>query len=400
MKTGWLCLALLLVGASHASAETGDVTQSKAYFKAGAAAYEMGDFLAAIQALDAAYRLTPLPAIGFSLAQAERRQYFVSHERVHLDRAIQLFRDYLQQNSSGGRRADAADALAQLEPLAAIGASATGTPGEAIAPPVERTRLLISCETPHATLSLDGAPPAASPLIAQVKPGPHHVLAAAEGFFPTERTVNAIPGELLPIELALREKPAVVLAGSTPEADLHVDGAFIANVGATKRLELSGGTHLFSFTRNGYEVEAVEMRLQPGGTHKLDANLNETGQRTTAIALFIASGASLAGGLVLGAYAIARENDAKAVLRQRETGNISSGQREDYESASQERDVFRIASIVSLATSAAALITGVFLYVLDTPDVAEALEPGKLDSRRAQLRVQPGTRGYDVRVAF
>jgi hypothetical protein len=360
----------------------------------------MGDFLAAIQAFDAAYRLTPLPAIGFSLAQAERRQYFVSHERVHLDRAIQLFRDYLQQNGSGGRRADAADALAQLEPLAAIAASATGVGGEATAPPVERTRLLISCETPHATLSLDGAPPAASPLIAQVKPGPHHVLAAAPGFFPNERTVNAIPGEILPIELLLREQPAVVLAASTPEADLHVDGAFIANVGATTRFELSGGTHLFSFTRNGYEVEAVEMRLQPGATHKLAADLNQTGQRSTAIALFIASGASLAGGLVLGAYAIARENDAKEVLRQRNTGNISSGQRDDYESATQERDVFRIASIVSLATSAAALIAGVFLFALDTPDVAGALEPGKLDSRRAQLRVRPGTRGYDVRLAF
>jgi hypothetical protein len=400
MKTRALCLALLLVGASRASADAGDVTQSKAYFKAGAAAYEMGDFLAAIQAVDAAYRLTPLPAIGFSLAQAERRQYFVSHERVHLERAIQLFRDYLQQNASGGRRADAADALGQLEPLAASSASVTGPAGEATASPAERTRLLISCETPNATLSLDGAPAAASPLIAQVKPGPHHVLAAADGFFPSERTVNAIPGELLPIELTLREKPAVVLAASTPDADLHVDGAFIANVGATKRLELTGGTHLFSFSRNGYEVEAIELRLQPGATHELAADLNQTGQRSTAIALFIASGASLAAGLVLGGFAIARENDAKAVLQQREMGNISSDQREAYESAWQERDVFRIASIVSLTTSAAALIAGVLLYVLDTPDLAEALQPGKLDSRRAQLRVQPAARGYDVRVAF
>jgi hypothetical protein len=126
--------------------------------------------------------------------------------------------------------------------------------------------------------------------------------------------------------------------------------------------------------------------------------LNQTGQRSTAIALFVASGASLVGGLVLGAYAITRENDAKAVLQQRDLGNISSAQRDDYESASQERDVFRIASIVSLATSAAALIAGVFLYVMDAPDVAEALQPGKLDSRRAQLR--PGARGYDVRLAF
>ena len=74
----WLFVLAFLLAPSVARAD--DLADAKNYFKAGASAYAAGDYLAAIQALDAAYRLTPLPAIAFSLAQAERRQYFASRE--------------------------------------------------------------------------------------------------------------------------------------------------------------------------------------------------------------------------------------------------------------------------------------------------------------------------------
>src|SRR5262245_22479582 len=117
-----LALALLLVCApALARAQSRqDLERAKASFQAGATAYAVGEYLAAIQALEAAYAITPSPAIAFSLAQAERRQYFVGHERPHLDRAIALFRQYVDQVPSAGRRADALDALSQLEPLAAL----------------------------------------------------------------------------------------------------------------------------------------------------------------------------------------------------------------------------------------------------------------------------------------
>jgi tetratricopeptide (TPR) repeat protein len=81
---------------SQPSVQTNDdLERAKASFKAGAAAYAAGEYPAAIQALDTAYELTPLPAIAFSLGQAERRQYFVAHERQHLERAVALFRRYV-----------------------------------------------------------------------------------------------------------------------------------------------------------------------------------------------------------------------------------------------------------------------------------------------------------------
>ena len=84
-----------------------DVERAKESFRAGATAYAAGDYLAAIQALDAAYQLTPLPAIAFSLGQAERRQYFVDHASDHLRRAISLFHRYVELSPTGSRRADA-----------------------------------------------------------------------------------------------------------------------------------------------------------------------------------------------------------------------------------------------------------------------------------------------------
>ena len=77
----WL-LSVTLAGAlvSRSANAADDATRAKEAFKTGAAAYAAGEYVAAIRALETAYELMPLPAIAFSLAQAERKQYFVSHE--------------------------------------------------------------------------------------------------------------------------------------------------------------------------------------------------------------------------------------------------------------------------------------------------------------------------------
>jgi hypothetical protein len=375
-----LLLAALLSMPSRALADSDAVAQAKDYFKASAGAYEMGDYLAAIQALEAAYRLTPLPAIAFSLAQAERRQYFVSHERAHLERAIELFRTYLQQLTSGGRRADATDALAQLEPLAALN---VGNPEAAPAPLLAKTRIMITCETPQASIALDGALGVASPLIAQVTAGKHQVVVSARGFFPSQRSIDAIEGEFVPLEVALHEQPASVSLHAPADTDVHVDGVLIGDVASHARLELPSGVHVFSFTKNGHRVESVRAQLEPGSTRTVAARLEKTGQRTTAVALFIATGASLGAGLVLSAFAVDRENSAVSILDRRTAGNISARELDDYAADTRARGLFRAAAIASFAASAASLVTGAFLFALDHPDVRPALAA---PTRGAELR--------------
>ena len=76
-------LLVTLCAVAGVQAQGASPREAKQYFEAGATAYAMGDYRAAIQAFDAAYTLTPLPAIAFSLAQAERREYFASQRTIN-----------------------------------------------------------------------------------------------------------------------------------------------------------------------------------------------------------------------------------------------------------------------------------------------------------------------------
>jgi hypothetical protein len=382
-----------------------DVEQSKSYFKAGAAAYEMGDYLAAIQALEAAYRLTPLPAIAFSLAQAERRQYFVSRERAHLERALELYRQYLHDVTIGGRRADATDALGQLEPLALANAPA-GQASDAGAVP-ETTRLMITCDAPKASISLDGAPAAASPLIAQVSSGPHRVAVSAPGFFPTQRGVDAVEGALVPLDVTLRAQPAVVVVRAKPDAELHIDGALLGKLGHGRRLELSGGQHRFTFARAGYSVRSIDARLPAGTTREISVELEQTTQRSAAIGLFVGSSVLLAAGAVFTGLAVDRENVAAKFLARRASGNVTPAELHDYTHATEQRNRDRMIAVVGFTLSAATLVTALALYALDQPEPLESTaSPAPTPAPAPELHVSlpmPGTTqplALDARIFF
>jgi tetratricopeptide (TPR) repeat protein len=389
-------------------ARADDMADAKQYFKAGASAYTAGDYLAAIQALDAAYRLTPLPAIAFSLAQAERRQYFVSRDPAHLVRAIELYRTYLKQVPTGGRVADATDALAQLEPLA-LGITA-GPPGEAGASPivreVGRTRLMVTSEATGARISLDGENPKPTPLIAEVKAGEHVVHVSADGYVPSERRVVAIAGELVPLEVELRERPAVVILEPSVEADLYVDGSYFGRVGKGARIELPAGSHRFAFARRGWSLESQVLGLERGETQHLPVKLYWTHQRAAAVTLFAGSAITLVGGLAFTGLGVESERQAESILAQQEERSLSPAELDDYEEALEMRDRYRIAAIGSYAVSVVSLVTGAFLYGFDEPDLREVITNPKVDREKQKMDVKaavapaPGGLRAAVRVAF
>ena len=363
-----VCALSVPVAALGADGQT-DLDRAKESFKAGATAYAAGDYLAAIQALDAAHQLTPLPAIAFSLAQAHRRQYFVDHEREHLERSIALFRQYIELSPTGSRRADALDALSQLEPLAATQPKA---PVAGVAPSnveaVRRTRVLITTEAPGARLVLDGGPAVASPLIHEVEPGKHHVRVEAPGFFPTERDVTAIPGELTAVPIGLRERPSTLGIWTPRDADVYIDGAFVSAGGDGLMVQLSSGKHRLAVAKKGHQVALREVTLQRGKAQNIRVELEQTPQRITSEVLFMAGGASLGASLVFSSFAIRAEGSAENFLGQREYRNVSSAELTSYKNSILDRDRFQLAAGVSLLASAGFFITGLFLHELDQPN--------------------------------
>jgi len=252
---------------------------------------------------------------------------------------------------------------------------------------------MLSCATPKALISLDGGPAASSPVIAHVSPGAHKFQVTAEGFFPLERSVEAIAGELVPVEVTLREKPATVIIEASPAADLYIDGSHEGTIESPKHLLLPSGSHALRLRRNGYRLASVSAELEPGSTRSISVELQQTGQRKTAYAMFIAGGASLVVGAVLTGLAVEREDHAQDILDQRDERNITAEEFHDYQDATSARDRLRVGAAVSLTGAAAMLITGLVLYAIDQPSMVEA-EPSRGGA--------PGIRvsGLDARVRF
>jgi tetratricopeptide (TPR) repeat protein len=384
-----LLLLSLLLWPVSARAGGGDAADARRYFEAGAAAYAAGDYQAAVQALDAAYRLQPVAAIAFSLAQAERRQYFVSQEPRHLQRAIELYRAYLADVPTGGRRADATDALAQLEPIALARNTQPRPEGGEPAPlQVTQTRLMVRCQSPGARVSLDSGPAVAAPLITETTAGGHHVRVDAPGFFPAEQDVTTVAGELVPIEVALREKPALLVIAARDGAEVYVDGVPASLTGPGDSVSLRAGPHRVVFTKKGYRPHTVLLTLERGETRETRPELRWTKQRGAAVSLLIAGGASVAAGAVFTGLAVGQEGKASDIEAQRGSGSLTPAELDDYQDAVDARDRWRALAVGSFVVGASALLTGFVLYQFDDPDPREA------PSRAAfRLNVRPEVGG-------
>jgi hypothetical protein len=400
MNRSALCLVLCSIAWSvpaFADPPT-ELERAKDSFKAGAAAYAAGDYLAAIQALDAAYQLTPLPAIAFSLGQAERRQYFVDHSRPHLDRAISLFRQYIDVAPGASRRADALDALSQLEPLAAAQPKPSGASAQRAPEAVRRTRVLITSDAVGARLMLDGAPPVGSPLIREVEPGKHYVTVEAPGFHAAQRELTAIAGELVLTQVSLREKPSILSIWAPADAEIYIDGSYTSSGGEGVVLQLASGKHRLAVAQTGHRVAIRELTLERGKAQTIRVPLEQTSQRYVSQGLFISGGAALGASLVFSALTIQAEGRAENFLRRvgpQAHENVSASDLYSYNSSILDRDRYRLATAVCLTASAGFFITGLFLHELDRPNPQLLYRAGPRPAgpapapARASLQVAP-----------
>ena len=360
----------LVVTAAHAQPAQ-DLEQAKTYFNAGAQAFGAGQFTAAVQAFEEAYKLAPRPAILFSMAQAERRQYAVDRRPENLRRAVAHYRQYLKEVDKGGRRADAAQALSELEPmLAKLDAEprAAGTP-PAPPPEVAQTRLMVSTQTKGAEVRVDGTKAAELPVIEEVKPGRHRVRMMAPGYFDEERDVVAVKGGLVALDLSLRKRPARLQMIVPAGAQIAIDGR-PQGLAPLPEIEVSPGSHVLAITLSGHEAYTEELELTRGETRLVRTGLRKTTQRRVAYGMLVVGGTGLALGAVSALVAAGKEKKAQEFLDAQAQGNVSPKQLEDYETNRTARDQWRTVSLGWLGAGAAFGVVGVLLYTFDQPVVA------------------------------
>lgn len=366
----------LATPAAAAGEDAAQIEQAKMLFNAGAQAYEAGRFATAVQAFQQAYALAPRPAILFSMAQAERKSYYVDKRPQDLRNAITHYHAYLDQVPTGGRRGDAADALAELEPIAARLSPAEGT-APATPAAEQKTRLMVTSQTTGAKAALDGGAAEDVPLIEEVTPGKHHVRVWAEGYFDEERDALAAQGSLAAIDVPLREKPALLSVRIDTKASIVVDGRPMATTPLAQPLELPSGTHVVTLTKNGYAAFSREVTLAHGGSTTIDAKLEQSGQRTAAWIVLGAAGAAAIAGGVFTALAFVEQSNAQSILDAKGRGPIQGSDLTAYDSDVSTRDQWRTGAIASFGGAAGLLLLGGALYFFDQPHVEAGPPPSE-----------------------
>ena len=129
--SGWVgCLVVVVGLASAGSALADDATEAKALFKKGQAHYAVGEYEAAAEAYQTAYKLKPDSALLFNAAQA----YRLGNK---LDRALTLYRNYLRFYPEARNTETVKGQISKLEKqIETERAAATAPPAvQAAAPP-------------------------------------------------------------------------------------------------------------------------------------------------------------------------------------------------------------------------------------------------------------------------
>jgi hypothetical protein len=360
--------ATAAVPAPATALTTEDLARARTYVTAGGHAYEAGQFLAAVQAFEQAYRIAPRPIVLFDIAQGYHRQYTVDHAVLNLKSAVDHYRRYVAEDPKGKRRLEAVQALGDLEAeLGRVRGAPDAGGGAPSAPAPAATRVVVSSQTPNATVSLDGKPPVPAPLIEEVKAGPHLVVVSAAGFFDEQAQVVAVQGALAAREVELRERPGLLMVVGPPGGVVAVDGRSVGTTPLAHPLELPAGPHFVTLRQTGHVPAAQEVTLARGALLRIEPKLEVTSTRVGSYVDLGIGAATLVAAGVLWGVAEVEQGQANTIGNARANGSISEQQRETFNADLDRRNGLFNAAGATAGVGGAAVLTGALLYLLDSP---------------------------------
>ena len=361
------------------AAPTADqIAKAKTLFDLGAKAYDSEQFPAAIQAFQEAYRLSSRPGPIFSTAQAYRRIYNTDRNPETLRQAVAHYKQYIEKQKTGGRIAEAQQAVRDLEPvLAQLAAAPPGTAPVAVMPVVDakpKTRLMVSSPTKGASVSLDGGDAAEMPLIQELTPGTHKLRVAADGYLDDEREIIAAEGQVYGLDIPLKERPALLTLRTDAGAQIAIDGRNEGVAPLLRPLELSSGTHIVTITRSGYKGYSIETELRRDEKRAIDVSLERTAQRYGALGVLGAAGAGvLVGGLFTG-LAFYEQGVARDIELAKTKGSITEEDRARHEAAARTREDFKMVAYSAFGATGLLAIVGAGMFFFDRPALGVPLK--------------------------
>jgi hypothetical protein len=378
-----LVLALLVALTGRADAD--DRARAEQYFRTGEKAFAAQNFGAAADNFEEAYKALPLPEIAFSAAQAYRRQYRVDAKPEYVRRAVALYHLYLDKVKTGGRVADAADALAEMQreldklskaeregPVVAappptrlgVDVSFGGVPvrSEALREIEDRTLAMPA----DLVVTIDGraVPPFA---LVDVPEGRHALHVAAAGYFPRDKEAVAIDGASSMIDVTLDPKPARIAIETEEGAAIDLDGRLVGSAPRAP-LEVAAGAHRIAITHRGRIAIVRDLVVANDQAVELRAPLVMTARRR-AVPYVTAGAGLLAVASASGAVAAyLAERDAQKILDHKNgPGNLDPVLAQKYSSDRDDRQTGRTVGWICGGAAIAAAAVAYALWQLDEP---------------------------------
>ncbi len=363
MPSSTIALALAAALTLAPTAPTEDPSQAQQLFEAGSLAYDRARYDAAAQAFEAAYTALPRPEIAFSLAQSQRRQFFVDGQRWRLRRASELYRLYLERVPEGARRADAVEQLQQIQPL--LIQSPAEEEGRTRPSSAAATQLMVYSSAQGAKASVDGGAFTSLPAIVTTTPGVHEVVVRAPGFQPVTAATTAVTEQLIPVPVTLEPLPAYLDVRSNRPARVLIDLREVATTPLRGPIELPAGAHRVSVRARGRVSLTRTLRFERDQTRSVSVELAPTRRRQAAWALFgTGAGLALAGAGTLG-FALGAQRRARRIDDRRQEANIDLESAEQFNADIRQRDQLRGATIGLWSTAAVAGVVGLILVLTD-----------------------------------
>ena len=376
--------ALLAALAGHAHADD-QRERAEVYFRAGEQAYRAQNFAAAARNFEEAYAMLPLPEIAFSAAQAYRRQYRIDGNPEHVARAIDLYRKYLAKVQTGGRVADAADALAEMQrELDLLIRSGKQVKPELAA---EHTQLgvYVALGTAPATggalrevedqgpavasevrVTIDGERRDAFALV-NVTPGDHAIHVEAPGFFPVDKHAIAVQGASTMVDVALAPRPGRIHVTTDAGARVQVDGRTVGT-GPSASVDVPAGRHLVTIVQRGREPVAQELVVENAKEVPLTAPLEPTAKRRAVPWVLRGAGVLAVGAGITATVALLAQHEALDISHHANgSGNLDPRQMQTYNDDLGRRDDFRTATWILGAAAVTTAAVGFVLYRFDEP---------------------------------
>jgi hypothetical protein len=379
-------------------AAAGDAkSEALTLFRSGAAAYGQARYLDALGQFEDAYKLHPSTGLLFSIAQTEKKVFYTEgREQRVLRQAVAHYEQYLKEVPKGERRADAANALADLLPLLKEAKDETPTATTRSAPDTpedQTTKLVIHVPAAGATIQLDDGHPAEAPLLAQVAAGNHTVLVTALGYSPLKRSFFCEKGRKTILELPLTPAPARLQFTLNRSADVYVDGVIRGTTSRDGSLQVEPGEHSLALVANGVEPFSKRLRLENGATEQVQVSFRDTPQRWIAYGAFGTGLGSLAMGTVFTVRALGKEGSAQDLLGKRATAGLTTDEGRRYANLVDQRDSAVSIAGVSFAIAGGLLISGALLYLFDkaTPGLFTPEPTPKQPAMRSEVEARLST---------